>query len=190
VAGTRAKTKIRETVGVVDRTIEGLRRIISKLSPLVLQELGLVAAIRKEAKDFAKATGVKVRVAVSDDVGRLAPECESAIYRVVQEALHNVAKHAKATTVNVQMARQEDDIMHLCIEDDGQGMKNAEGWNGRSFGMAGMRERVAMLGGTVEVDSSPGSGTRIDVIVPIENCSTEEGFSPRPALAAVQGDSA
>ena len=190
VAGTRARTKIRETVGVVDRTIEGLRRIISKLSPLVLQELGLVAAIRKEAKDFAKATGVKVRVAVSDDVGRLAPECESAIYRVVQEALHNVAKHAKATTVNVQMMRQDDDIMQLWIEDDGQGMKNAEGWNGRSFGMAGMRERVAMLGGTVEVDSETGKGTRIEVIVPIDNCSAGEGDQARPALAAVQGETA
>ncbi len=188
VAGTRAKSKIRETVGVVDRTIEGLRRIIGKLSPLVLQELGLVAAIRKEAKDFAKATGVKVRVAVSDDVGRLAPECESAIYRVVQEALHNVAKHAKATTVNVQMERHEE-IMRLCIEDDGQGMKTNEGWNGRSFGLAGMRERVAMLGGTVEVDSAPGQGTKIDVIVPIENCSAEEGFQVRPALAAVSGRS-
>ena len=75
VAGTRARAKIRETVGVVDRTIEGIRRIIGRLSPLVLQELGLVAAIRKEAKDFAKTTGVKARVAVSDEIGRLEQCC-------------------------------------------------------------------------------------------------------------------
>jgi GAF domain-containing protein len=188
-AGTRARAKIRETVGVVDRTIEGIRRIIGKLSPLVLQELGLVAAIRKEAKDFAKTTGVKARVAVSDDVGRLAPECEAAIYRVVQEALHNVAKHAKATTVNIHVAR-EDQIVHLAIEDDGQGMENSDRWNGRSFGLAGMRERVAMLGGTVEVDSTPGKGTRIDVVVPMDHCgSTDDAIPARPALAAVSGRS-
>jgi signal transduction histidine kinase len=121
-AGARARARIRETLGVVDRTIEGIRRIIGRLSPLVLQELGLIAAIRKEAKDLAKATGVKARVAVSDNVGRLAPECEAAIYRVVQEALHNVAKHAKATSVNIQMDRGENGIVHLLIEDDGQGI--------------------------------------------------------------------
>ena len=68
--------KIRETVEVVDRTIDGIRRIIGKLSPLVLQELGLVAAIRKEAKDLAKNTGVKVRVMVDENVGRLEAEVE------------------------------------------------------------------------------------------------------------------
>lgn len=188
VAGTRARGKIRETVGVVDRTIEGIRRIIGRLSPLVLQELGLLAAVRKEAKDFAKATGVKARVAVSDDVGRLAPECEAAIYRVVQEALHNVAKHAKATSVDIQMARA-DEIVHLVIEDDGQGMNDTERWNGRSFGLAGMRERVAMLGGTVEVQSTPGSGTRIEVIVPMEHCDDELPAREIPAPKA-RGESA
>src|SRR3954452_23371619 len=69
-----SKTKIRETLAVVDRTIEGIRRIIAKLSPLVLQELGLTAAIRKEAKDLARNTGVKARVVIPDNVGRMAPE--------------------------------------------------------------------------------------------------------------------
>ena len=182
VAGTRARGKIRETVSVVDRTIEGIRRIIGRLSPLVLQELGLVAAIRKEAKDFAKATGVKARVAVSDEIGRLAPECEAAIYRVVQEALHNVAKHAKATMVNIQMTRAEE-IVHLVIEDNGQGMENSDRWNGRSFGLAGMRERVAMLGGTVEVRSTPGKGTRIEVVVPMEHCGAQDTVPSRPVAA-------
>ncbi|HET7841010.1 MAG TPA: GAF domain-containing sensor histidine kinase [Terriglobia bacterium] len=190
-AGTRARAKIRETVGVVDRTIEGIRRIIGRLSPLVLQELGLVAAIRKEAKDFAKTTGVKARVAVSDEIGRLAPECEAAIYRVVQEALHNVAKHAKATLVNIQMARGEE-IVHLIVEDNGQGMNDPDRWNGRSFGLAGMRERVAMLGGTVEVSSTPGNGTRIEVIVPMEHCGTGETIpaEPQPAPPLARGETA
>ena len=95
ITAKNVRGKIRETVEVVDRTIEGIRRIIGKLSPLVLQELGLVAAIRKEAKDFARNAGVKARVLIAEDVGRLASGTEQAIYRVVQEALHNVAKHAQ-----------------------------------------------------------------------------------------------
>lgn len=172
VAGTRARARIRETLGVVDRTIDGIRRIIGRLSPLVLQELGLIAAIRKEAKDLAKNTGVKARVAVSEDVGRLAPECEAAIYRVVQEALHNVAKHARATVVNIQMDRMKN-VVHLLIEDDGQGMAKSPGFTGRSFGLAGMKERVTMLGGNVKVSSVKGKGTRIEVTVPAEQCATD-----------------
>ncbi len=90
---------------MVDRTIEGIRRIIGRLSPLVLQELGLIAAVRKEAKDLAKSSGVKARVTVSPEFGRLPSTVETAVYRVVQEALHNVAKHAAANTVNIEMTR-------------------------------------------------------------------------------------
>jgi signal transduction histidine kinase len=153
----------------VDRTIEGIRRIIGRLSPLVLQELGLIAAIRKEAKDLAKSTGVKARVAVSEDVGRLAPEIETAIYRVVQEALHNVAKHSQAKTVTIQMSRENGKVA-LLVEDDGVGIVKPNGKTGRqTFGLAGIKERIGMLGGNVRVVSSKGKGTRLEVIVPVEN---------------------
>ena len=158
--------KIRETVEVVDRTIEGIRRIIGKLSPLVLQELGLVAAIRKEAKDLAKNTGVKTRVLFAEDVGRLAPGTEQAIYRVVQEALHNVAKHAQAKNVTIQVARGGDAV-HVQVEDDGVGIQPLRGNpRDRSFGLAGIRERIAMLGGVSRVISAKGKGTRIEITVP------------------------
>lgn len=163
-----AKSKVRETVTVVDRTIEGIRRIIARLSPLVLQELGLIAAIRKEAKDLAKSTGVKARVAVSDDVGRLAPEVETAFYRVVQEALHNVAKHAQARSVNIQMSR-DDGMVTLLVEDDGVGISKTQGKSERrSFGLAGIKERIGTLGGKVRVTSAKGKGTRVEVTVPVE----------------------
>ena len=160
-----ARNKIRETLNVVDRTIEGLRRMIARLSPLVLQELGLIAAIRKAAKDLAKNTGVKVRVSVSDEVRRFPAETEAAIYRVVQEALHNVAKHAQARNVIVQMAR-EGDRVRLLVEDDGVGMERRSGSRGKSFGLAGIKERVGMLGGEVRIQSSRGKGTRMEVTVP------------------------
>jgi signal transduction histidine kinase len=157
--------KIRETVEVVDRTIEGIRRIIGKLSPLVLQELGLVAAIRKEAKDFARNTGVKARVVIAEDVGRLASGTEQAIYRVVQEALHNVGKHAQAKNVTVQIERAGE-LVQVVVEDDGIGIQAHSGPRDQSFGLAGMKERIAMLGGISRVISTKEKGTRIEISVP------------------------
>src|SRR5579859_8202652 len=166
ITARNVKGKIRETVEVVDRTIEGIRRIIGKLSPLVLQELGLVAAIRKEAKDFARNTGVKARVLMNEDVGRMAPGTEQAIYRVVQEALHNVAKHAKAQNVTVQVVREERQVQ-VIVEDDGIGIQPKTGAKEQqSFGLAGIKERIAMLGGVSRVTSAEGKGTRIEISVP------------------------
>ena len=160
-----ATSKIKETFSVVDRTIEGLRRMIGRLSPLVLQELGLIAAIRKEAKDLTKNSGVKTHVAFSDQVGRLSAETETAIYRVVQEALHNVAKHAQAKNATIHMDRDAEGCIHLLVEDDGIGFVQRSP-RGQSFGLAGMRERIAALGGAIKVRSSKGKGTRIEVAMP------------------------
>ncbi len=180
-----ARGKIRETLDVVDRTIEGLRRIIGKLSPLVLQELGLVAAIRKEAKDLAKNAGVRARVNVAPNFGRLAPELETAVYRVVQEALHNVAKHAHATTVNVHIST-ENARLALLIEDDGMGIIRKNTFSERpTFGLAGMRERISTLGGSIRIASNRGQGTRIEISLPtsIESMPAEAGFMARSAVA-------
>jgi signal transduction histidine kinase len=181
------KAKIQELVEVVDRTIEGIRRIIGRLSPLVLQELGLIAAIRKEAKDL-KGSGVNARVAVSDNVGRVAPEVETAIYRVVQESLHNVAKHSKAHTVTVAMDRTETDL-RLRIEDDGVGINNVPNSQRPTFGLAGMRERINTLGGTLRVESRKGKGTKILVNVPVPAKSPPAQPPPNSRLAsAPDGD--
>jgi len=167
VVDTRvARSKIRETLDVVDRTIEGIRRIIGRLSPLVLQELGLIAAVRKEAKDLAKSTGVKARVNVASDFGRLPGVLETAIYRVVQEALHNVAQHAVASNVLLEMARDGNSV-RLVIEDDGVGMSQLPKPARQSFGLSGMRERISTIGGKMTIASSRGKGTRIEVNAPI-----------------------
>jgi len=176
------RAKIRETVEVVDRSIEGIRRIIGKLSPLVLEELGLVSAIRKEAKDLARNTSVKTKVMIADEVGRLAPGTEQAIYRVVQEALHNVAKHAQAKNVTVQMARAGQTIQ-VVVEDDGIGIQPRSNSRGHSFGLSGIKERIAMLGGVSRVISAKGKGTRLEITVPVGEAIAEE---PAPLRAAVQ----
>lgn len=188
VSARTAKAKIHETVEVVDRTIEGIRRIIARLSPLVLQELGLVAAIRKEAKDLARNTGVKTRVAVADDVGRVAPEIEAAIYRVVQEALHNIAKHAQAKNASVQLTR-EGDAVRVVVEDDGVGIAViTTSPQRRTFGLAGMRERISALGGTMRFTSRKGNGTRITVNVPAPRAFTEEERAQKSAATNVAAE--
>lgn len=168
------KAKIRETLDVVDRTIEGIRRIIARLSPLVLQELGLIAAVRKEAKDLAKSAGVKAKVTVSSEFGRLPAAVEAAFYRVVQEALHNVAKHASATTVNIEMRRDGDQV-RLSIDDDGVGITAGTPSSRQTFGMAGMRERIGNIGGKVKVTSARGKGTRIEVNAPVSSNGVTAG---------------
>jgi two-component system sensor histidine kinase UhpB len=136
----------------------------------VLQELGLIAAVRKEAKDLAKSTGVKARVTVSPEFGRLPTALETAIYRVVQEALHNVAKHANATSVNIEMKQgYEGENVRLVIQDDGIGIAPQPNPARQTFGLAGMYERVSTIGGKMKVVSSRGNGTRIEVTAPIVN---------------------
>lgn len=184
VKARNPRVKIRETLDVVDRTIDGIRRIIARLSPLLLQELGLIAAIRKEAKDLARNTGVKARVTVSDAIGRMAPETEAAIYRVVQEALHNVAKHAQAHNVSIQMERGNGEL-RLLVEDDGIGIQGKYSSRGRSFGLAGIKERIGMLGGRVQISSVRGKGTRIEVTVPTGH---ENGSGLALAATAQQGE--
>lgn len=168
VTARAARAKIRETLEVVDRTIEGIRRIIGRLSPLVLQELGLIAAVRKEAKDLAKSAGVKARVNVTSDFGRLPGVLETAIYRVVQEALHNVARHAHAGNVSINLAREGDHV-RLTIQDDGVGITPVRNPSRQTFGVSGMRERISTIGGKMTIASSPNQGTRIEVIAPLSS---------------------
>jgi signal transduction histidine kinase len=172
VSSRAAKAKIVELLEVVDRTIEGIRRIIARLSPLVLQELGLVAAIRKEAKDLARSTGIHARVEMSDEIGRLSPDIEAAVYRVVQESLHNVAKYAQAKQVNVMVTRDEG-LLRVAIEDDGVGISSTTNPQRRSYGLAGMRERISALGGTLSVSSRKGHGTKITASVPVAETGEE-----------------
>jgi signal transduction histidine kinase len=181
-----AKEKIGELVAVVDRTIEGIRRIIGRLSPLVLQELGLISAIRKEAKDLNRTAGVTARVAISENVGRLDPVIETAIYRVVQESLHNVAKHAQARNVDIQMERKGE-TLRLVIEDDGTGIRPVTNPMRPSFGMAGMQERITTLGGRMKVDSRKGQGTKISITVPVPAPTekAEKGHKARESRALI-----
>ncbi len=180
------REKVQEVLDVVDRAVVGLRRIMGRLSPLVLEELGLVSAIRKEAKDLTKATNIRARVAIDGDFGRLDSDVESAMYRVVQEALHNVAKHAQAKAVEIRMSRDAN-FVHLSVEDDGVGISRQNDGGGRqSFGLQGMKERISMLGGTVSIRSAKGKGTRLEIMVPAVRSGLETLIA-RPERPASTG---
>jgi signal transduction histidine kinase len=152
------------------RTLEELHRLIFDLRPSVLDDLGLVSAIRWYAERHLEPRGIAVRCEFSGFGSRLMPELETALFRVAQEAITNIAKHSGAETVLIQCL-QRDDRITIEIEDDGKGFVPATlpppSARERGLGLLGMRERVELFGGTIEIDSAPGSGTRIAVSVPV-----------------------
>jgi two-component system, NarL family, sensor histidine kinase UhpB len=165
--GGHAPEKFQEAFDLLDRTIEGLRRIIRRLSPRVLEELGLVAAIRKEVRELGRTNGIKAALELPEALTLLDHESEIAIYRIVQEALHNVAKHSEAKHLRLQVSRGASSV-RIVIEDDGVGFSVRRGQSGQGFGLLGMRERVAALGGTVRIRSPKTKGTRISVTLPMD----------------------
>jgi two-component system sensor histidine kinase UhpB len=146
---------------LVDRTIEAVHRISLDLRPSTL-DLGLVAALEWQAREFEKQYGIACvfRNAQPDIV--LPPDHASALFRIFQEALTNVAKHAGATRVSVALRRQRQQLL-LSICDNGRGITATDRLKPQSFGLRGMGERVSALGGTLSLSAAPGGGTKVAV---------------------------
>jgi signal transduction histidine kinase len=165
-----SRERLVEAKALTVRTIEELHRLIFDLRPSVLDDLGLLSAIRWYAERHLERRGIAVRCEFSGTEARLQPELETALFRVVQEAITNIAKHAGAETVLVQFLEREDRI-EIEIEDDGRGFSPDSlpppAARERGLGLLGMRERVELFGGTIEIDSAPGRGTRIAITVPL-----------------------
>lgn len=158
--------KLGEARVVAERIIAEIRRIIAALNPSAVEELGLTAAIRHLSARFRKLNPMKLHVRLSPYT-KLPRETETAIYRVVQECYQNIAKHSGASRVNL-LLRSTDTLLELKIEDDGVGFDvDSAVAKPKSFGLKGMRERVALLGGCLEMSSSPGHGAAIAVRLPI-----------------------
>jgi two-component system sensor histidine kinase DegS len=164
------RDKLREAREMTERTILEMRRLISALSPAVLEQLGLGAALRQLVNRFQRlhsACRVKLQLA---KMGSLPQQLETISYRLVQECFNNIGKHAGATLVNVWLV-SADGVLKLIVEDNGVGFIVEEALAKReSFGLSGMRERVALLGGRFQVESrmeSPKRGTKISIELPI-----------------------
>lgn len=165
--GDEAKLRatVEHAVDMIAHQVDDLRGLITELRPAALDDLGLQAALESLAERFAASDGPSLDADIALDGGsRLDPELETTVYRVVQEALHNVLKHAGATGTEVHVWRSSEQLL-LEVVDDGQGF--TEDGSTPGFGLVGMRERVELAGGTLTVDSSPGAGTRITARLPL-----------------------
>jgi signal transduction histidine kinase len=150
---------------LVVSTLQDVRRLAVELRPSALDDFGLVAALERLAASFTEQTGISVdfQTALADE--RLPEEVETALYRIVQESLTNVVKHARARRVSILLARKNGAVKAV-VEDDGQGFDPAE-QTGDGYGLVGMRERLALLGGRLEVESTRDGGTTIAAEVPV-----------------------
>jgi signal transduction histidine kinase len=153
-----------ETIrGLVEGTVRVVRNMALLLRPSMLDDLGLIPALRWQAREMSKRTSIDVGVANELTSEDLPEQFKTCLYRVVQEALHNCERHSRATTVRIRVYRQGDRLI-LRIQDDGQGF-NVQQVKG--LGLLGIEERVARLGGTCEIDSKIGGGTIVTVRLPL-----------------------
>jgi len=152
------------------RSLDELRRIIYDLRPSILDDLGLLPAIRWMAQRNLAPQGVQARCEFEEPQAKLPFEVEIAVFRAVQEAINNVVRHARAETVLIEVAVNRG-VLEVDIEDDGQGFDVAAvggpSPSGRGLGLLGMHERMELIGGTSKVTSSPGNGTRVSLRVPV-----------------------
>jgi two-component system sensor histidine kinase UhpB len=169
-----ALARLRE---VADKTIGGVRDIIVDLRPSLLDDLGLAAAIRWQAQHRLEAAGIRVDVQIRGEGRRLNPAVETALYRVIQEAITNILKHADASYVEIDLDLSQKDRIVARVEDDGRGFNptyNGTIGSGAGVGIFGMQERINLVGGRLTVDSAPGEGTEVRVMAPLGHAMPEE----------------
>ncbi len=159
------KTRIKSTYGLLDNAVEAVQRISAKLRPGILDELGLAAAVEWQAQDFEKHTGIHCKCSLLSEPVSLSAEKSTAVFRIFQEALTNAARHADADRVSIFL-KNRNDKMILEIIDNGCGINKTQINSPKSLGILGMRERVVVLGGSMEINGVPGKGTHIKVTMP------------------------
>jgi signal transduction histidine kinase len=163
------QTSIRETVGVLDQAIQAVRELSLDLRPSILDDLGLVPAVRWCLVREARRSGCQASLLASPNLPRLDPELESACFRIVQEALANAATHARASHIRIEI-RIDRDRLVLIVEDDGVGfdLRRAlrDAPKGKMQGLQEMTERVSLLGGRLDVMSEVDGGTRVQAVLP------------------------
>jgi len=161
-----ADMPVSSMLAMLDETVAAVRRIASDLRPLMLDDLGLNAAIEWLARDTARRTGIDISVQVSEAPEPPDERLATALYRMVQEGLTNVVRHAQAGRVQVQL-RRDGEVLELTVTDDGVGLPEPGAVREDAYGLLGLRERVAMLGGALTLDNRPGGGARLAVRVPL-----------------------
>jgi PAS domain S-box-containing protein len=163
-AAAALRTRLDDSLALVDSTVESMRDVMTELRPAVLDDYGLTAMLHWFAEESGRRSGLSIEVQGGDPAPRLAPPVERALFRIVQESLTNVVKHARARRVTLRLEPQERSF-RLSVIDDGCGFDEAQerGGNHHGWGLMIMRERAEGIGGRMRVDSAPGQGTRVSV---------------------------
>ncbi len=152
---------------LIDSIIQTVKRISAALRPGILDDLGLVAAIEWQAEEFQNRTGIKCRFAVNPDDLTVDQDRSTALFRIFQETLTNIARHAGASLVSVDLLKEAESLM-LRVIDNGTGITEEQIHDSKSFGLIGMRERVHPWGGLVNIKGIPGQGTTVEVRIPLK----------------------
>jgi len=158
--------RVREMMGQVDATVEAVRDLSSRLRPALLDDLGLSEAVEWQVEDFERRSGLRCDLTISVDDPEIAPESAIAVFRILQESLTNVARHAQASRVAVELSRAHRRLV-LRVSDDGRGIDATELVDEGTLGLLGMRERAAGIGGTLHIDRAVEGGTQVTVRVPL-----------------------
>lgn len=172
--GTKSlEERTKSMLSLVDSTIQTVKRISSELRPGVLDHLGLAAAIEWQAKEFEKHTGISCDVSVDPEDIVLDRQHSTPIFRIFQEALTNVARHAKATMVRISL-HEKDDGIALQVEDNGKGITKKQMNNPQSFGLIGIQERVHFLNGEIRIKGTRNKGTSLTIHIPLGKKENQE----------------
>jgi signal transduction histidine kinase len=153
---------------LVDTTIQSVRRIATELRPVVLDQLGLIPAIEWQAREFQSRTGIQCTLDIYLRSVSLSQAGSTAMFRIFQEILTNVARHARASTVNITLQEQAGTLV-LEVRDNGRGVTDAELADPKSLGLVGMRERALLLGGETTIKGTPAKGTTVKVRIPLDH---------------------
>ena len=162
------KEKLRESIKFIDETINTVRRIATQLRPGILDDLGLVATLDWQMEEFQKRYQIPSVFKTEITQLNIDPEISTSIFRIFQESLTNIAKHAHATKVNASLFLENDNVV-LTINDNGIGLDPLKLPNKKTLGLMGMKERASLLGGSYQIDSKINKGTSITVFIPFQN---------------------
>jgi signal transduction histidine kinase len=152
--------------GLIDSTVQTVRKIATGLRPEMLDDMGLIAAVAWQAKEFQKRTGIRCRAKLPPESAKLDHDVSTTVFRIFQEILTNVARHSRATRVDIDLAIGEERL-ELDVTDNGVGIQASEVGGRKSLGLLGMQERALLFGGEVAVSGKAGEGTRVSVSIPL-----------------------
>jgi len=151
---------------LIDSTVQTVRKIATGLRPEMLDDMGLVAAVAWQAREFQKRTGIRCRTQLPPEGAKLDSDVSVTMFRIFQEILTNIARHSRATRVDLELGIAADQVS-LEVADNGVGIQDSELHAKKSLGLLGMQERALLFGGDVSVSGVPGHGTRVSVAIPI-----------------------